>query len=89
MIDNVAITCLLLAAKFSCESCDVVVNVDVARAMKVGATLADGKNKLGSMEVKMLTLLDKMFVSEKYFNMEQKKLNNEMKKVINDQNYIR
>ena len=43
MIENVAISCLLLAAKFHCECDDVVVNVDIARAMKIGKNVAEGK----------------------------------------------
>lgn len=70
MIENVAISCLLLAAKFHCESDDVVVNIDIAKAMKIGKNSTDGKKKLDAMEATMLTLLDKMFFTEKQFNLE-------------------
>ena len=75
MIENVAISCLLLAAKVYCESSDVVVNTDIARAMKIGKNVTEGKNKLDTMEVTMLTFLDKLHFSEKCFNQQQKKLN--------------
>jgi hypothetical protein len=86
MIENIAITCLLLAAKFHCETDDVLVNVDIAMAMKMGKSVSDGKKKLDSMEVTMLTLLDKMFITEKQYNMEQKKLNDKIKQAVNEQN---
>ena len=65
MIENVAIACLLLAAKFHCESNDVLVNVDIARALQLGKNAIESKKKLDSIEATMLILLDKMFVSEK------------------------
>ena len=89
MIENFAISCLLLAAKFHCESDEVVVNLDISKALNIGKNVVDSKKKLDAMEARMLTLLDKMYVSEQQFNMEQKKLNDKIKKTANDQNYIR
>jgi len=39
MAENVAISCLVLAAKFYCESEDVVVNVDIARVLGLGTSI--------------------------------------------------
>jgi len=39
MAENVAITCLVLAAKFYCETEDVVVNVDIARTLELGYSI--------------------------------------------------
>ena len=69
MIENIALTCILVAAKFNLETEDVVVNTDIARAMKLGNNKIDGLQKLNAMEAKMLEILDfELFVSIKDFN---------------------
>ena len=65
---------LILAAKFFCETQDVVVNCDIARF------LANSRNatatKLNEMESTLANLIDyNLFVSQQDYNKEANKLN--------------
>jgi len=87
---SVAITCLILAAKFYCETEDIVVNIDIARAIGLGSGILDGLQKLNAMEAKMLDLLDfNLFVCIKDYNKVQNFLNEKVKKAKEAQNEIR
>jgi len=79
-----------LAAKFYCETEDIVVNIDIARAIGLGSGILDGLQKLNAMEAKMLDLLDyNLFVSIKDYNKVQNFLNEKVKKAKEAQNEMR
>lgn len=79
-----------MAAKFYCETEDIVVNIDIARAIGLGSGILDGLQKLNAMEAKMLDLLDyNLFVSIKDYNKVQNFLNEKVKKAKEAQNEMR
>ena len=69
MTCSVAISCLLLAAKYHCETEDIIINIDIARALHLCPNPIGSLRKLNAMEAKMLELLDfRLFVSAQDFN---------------------
>ena len=65
---SVLISCLIIAAKFYCETEDVVVNADIARFLSGGNLIADFE-WLNSLEEQILSFLDfDLYVSLLDFN---------------------
>jgi hypothetical protein len=65
---SVVISCLIVAAKFYCETEDVVVNADIARLLCESTLVADVE-WFNSMEEQILALLDfDLYVSVLDFN---------------------
>ena len=68
------ISALILAAKFFCETQDVVINGDIARFLANSRTFSS--DKLNEMEGTLAELIDyNLFVSQQDYNKEANKLN--------------
>ena len=76
---SVIITSLILAAKFYCETQDVVINGDVAKLLaKINKTSSFNLNE---MEATMAGLVDfNLFVTQQEYNKEASKLNLQVSK---------
>ena len=75
---RVTITCLILAAKYYCETEDIVVNIDICRLLgiKSAGSYAEGAKILMSMESQMLSILQyEIYVSLQEYNEAQHKFN--------------
>lgn len=72
---------MITAAKFYCETEDVVVNVDIARLLGLGSTIQEGLEMLNKMESSLVDLIDfNMFVSTVDYNKNQNIINERIKK---------
>lgn len=72
---------MITAAKFYCETEDVVVNVDIARLLSLGSTIQEGLEMLNKMESSLVDLIDfNMFVSTVDYNKNQNIINERIKK---------
>lgn len=72
---------MITAAKFYCETEDVVVNVDIARLLGLGSTIQEGLEMLNKMESSLIDLIDfNMFVSTVDYNKNQNIINERIKK---------
>ncbi len=75
-------TCLILAAKYFCETEDVVINLDICRmlGLKINNSFHEATKRLMSMELKLLSLMDwNIYVLPQDYNFAQHKFNAKIK----------
>ena len=82
------LACLILAAKYFCETEDVVVNIDICRmlGLKINNSFHEANKRLTSMELKLLSLMDwQIYVSPQDYNSAQHNFNAKIKQQKVDQ----
>lgn len=69
--EKITLTCLILAAKYFCETEEVVVNLDICRmlGLQVNGSLHEATKRLMCMELELLTMIDwDIYVSPQEYN---------------------
>ena len=73
---------MILAAKYFCETEEVVVNLDICRmlGLKVNGSFHEAAKRLMSMELQLLSIMDwDIYVSPQDYNKAQHKFNSKIK----------